>query len=210
MRARQRWKPFLFGLFRKSCGASLVSRPGKVSAPRRLVHAAVVARRPGCGAPHPPAGVSGPSRPGVSQPWTAGPRVGRRSHTSAGLTCKVAASLPGRPRGGMKQPASRITEARAPGLREPGRSAVPPGDGGRRGVFEPCLGQTGGHGEFRSRATATRSAVEPTCLSRAPCRVAQFVGSPGTVMTTRYPHRIRKSRKRYWRVKRADRRPYSF
>jgi hypothetical protein len=43
-------------LFRKLCGSSLIAHPGKGSAPRRLVHAAVVARRPGCGTPHPPAG----------------------------------------------------------------------------------------------------------------------------------------------------------
>jgi hypothetical protein len=96
-------------------------------------------------------------------------------------------SLPGRSRNGMEQPASRITEARAPGLREPGRSAVPQDSGGRRGLFEPCLGQAGGHGEFRSRATATRSAVEPTCLSRAGCSIPSHLVHQEPLHDIRYP-----------------------
>ena len=70
---------------------------GKGSAPRRLVHTAVVARWPGCGAPHPPAGCSpvrpgldcySPGRPGLA--WTAAP------HTS-GVHLQSRGSLPGWP-----------------------------------------------------------------------------------------------------------------
>ena len=129
-----------------------------------------------------------PGRPGlagVAAPHTSGPPLQSRG------------SLPGRSRSGM-QPALRITEARAPGLRELGRSAGPPPAADGEDGLSRVSARSSGHGEFRSRAAATRSAVEPTCLSRqaAPSRVAQGVGAPGTrLMTTRYPHRIRKSQK---------------
>ena len=50
------------------------------------------------------------------------------------------------------------------------------GDAGRRGLFEPCLGKAVGRGEFRSQATATRSAIEPKCLSRAGCTIPSRTG----------------------------------
>jgi putative transposase len=63
-----------------------VSHPGKGAAPRRLAHAAVVVWRLGCGFPHPPAGVSGPSRPGLPQPLDGRASHEPPRHTPAGRT----------------------------------------------------------------------------------------------------------------------------
>jgi hypothetical protein len=53
---------------------------GQGFASRRLIHAAVVALRPGCGAPH--QGVSGPSRPELASPGRPGLAWAVAPHTS--------------------------------------------------------------------------------------------------------------------------------
>jgi len=58
---------------------------------------------------------------------------------------------------GMASPASRMAKARAPGVSEQMRSA----NGGRRGLFEVSFKRSLEGNEFRSRADATLTAVEP-------------------------------------------------
>jgi hypothetical protein len=139
----------------------------------------------------------------LAQPWTAGPRVDRRATHQRASPAKSRFPCPdGLPVGWSRL----LRESRRRGHRDFASRGGPPcheGGGGRRGLFEPCLGQAGGHGEFRSRAKATRSAVEPKCLSRAGCSIPSRVEcwfTRNRFMTIRYPHRIRKSHKNILRV----------